>query len=160
MSTELIVIRPFQKGDEAAFRKLNEQWINQYFKVEAKDQATLAHPQKYILDAGGQILIAVVDGQPVGCCALLFMREGEFEVSKLAVAPACQGQGIGRRLVAATIETARSLGAHRLYLESNHILTPAVRLYESFGFRHLATNEVSPSPYARADVYMELLLTS
>jgi putative acetyltransferase len=157
-STEDAVIRPFQPGDETAFRTLNEQWINHYFKVEAKDRATLNDPRKTILEPGGRILLAVVDGRPVGCCALLLMDEGQFELSKLAVAPGHQGKGIGRRLLIAAIETARGLHAHRLYLETNHALTPAIRLYESVGFRHLAPSQVTASHYDRADVYMELLL--
>jgi putative acetyltransferase len=159
-SAEDVVIRSFQPGDETAFRTLNEQWINRYFKVEPKDRATLLDPRKTILEPGGRILLAIVGGRPVGCCALLLMGEGEFELSKLAVAPGLQGKGIGRRLLGAAIETARSLHARRLYLETNHILTPAVRLYESVGFRHLDPSEVTPSSYDRADVYMELLLSA
>ena len=47
---------------------------------------------------------------------------------------------------------------HRLYLETNHVLTTAIRLYESVGFKHLDANRIIPSQYARADVYMELVL--
>jgi ribosomal protein S18 acetylase RimI-like enzyme len=158
-STEEVVIRSFQAGDEDAFRTLNEQWITQYFKVEAKDRAILADPQKTIIEEGGRIILAIVDGRPVGCCALLPMTEHEFEVSKLAVAPGYQGKGIGRRLMVAAIESARRLQTQRLYLETNHILTPAIRLYESLGFRRLDPKQVTPSPYDRADVYMELLLS-
>ena len=154
-----VIIRSFQAGDEAAFRTLNEQWIKHYFKVEAKDEAAFADPRRTILERGGQILIATVGGRSVGCCALLRMnREDEFEVAKMAVAAECQGKGIGRRLLGATIEEARRMRARRLYLETNHILTPAIRLYESLGFRHLDATQVTPSPYDRADVYMELIL--
>lgn len=158
-----ILIRPFQPGDEAAFRSLNELWINQYFAMEAKDRATLDHPRKYILDPGGEILFAIdaQSGQPIGCCALAPIqgREAEFEVSKLTVDPSRKGSGIGRQIMLATIDAARTrLKAKRLYLETNHVLTPAIRLYESLGFRHLRPEEITPSPYARADVYMELLL--
>lgn len=158
-STEDVVIRSFQPGDETAFRTLNEQWINHYFKIEAKDQATLKDPLKTILEPGGRILLAIVAGRPVGCCALLLMGEGEFELSKLAVAPGHQGKGLGRLLLGSAIETARRLNAQRIYLETNHALTPAIRLYESVGFRHLAPSQVTSSPYDRADVYMELWLS-
>ena len=57
----------------------------------------------------------------------------------------------------AAIEEGRNAGAQRLYLETNHVLTPAIRLYESMGFKHIPQNRIVPSPYARADVYMELI---
>jgi putative acetyltransferase len=38
------------------------------------------------------------------------------------------------------------------------VLTPAIRLYESLGFKHIDANRVIPSTYAQADVYMELIL--
>lgn len=66
--------------------------------------------------------------------------------------------GIGRKLLEAVIEAGRSSGARRLYLETNHSLTPAIRLYESLGFKQLAPEKVQASPYARADVYMEMIL--
>jgi ribosomal protein S18 acetylase RimI-like enzyme len=49
-------------------------------------------------------------------------------------------------------------GARRFYLETNHALTPAIRLYESVGFKHIDPSRIVPSPYERADVYMELFL--
>lgn len=156
--TDQVLIRLFQPGDEAAFRTLNEQWISTYFRIEEKDEATFADPQKTILAPGGQILFAVDNGRPVGCCALVRMGPGEFEVAKMAVAPEHQGKRIGRCILLATIEEARRLHARRLYLETNHTLTPAIRLYQSLGFRHLDPSRVTPSPYDRADVFMELKL--
>ncbi|HEV2463850.1 MAG TPA: GNAT family N-acetyltransferase [Acidobacteriaceae bacterium] len=152
------LIRSYRAGDEVAFRALNEQWIRQYFELEAKDEEVFADPQKTIVERGGHILFAVVGGETVGCCALLPMKDGGFEVAKMAVAPGHQGEGIGRQLLCATIEEARRMGTHRLYLETNHRLTPAIGLYESVGFRRVDPNEVSP--YARSDVYMELKIES
>jgi putative acetyltransferase len=152
-----VTIREFVPGDEAAFRQLNEEWIVRYFALEPKDVSSLADPRRTILDRGGRIFFAIESGRPVGCCALLAMGPGEFEVAKMAVTEGSQGKGVGRRLLEATIEEARASGVRRLYLETNHVLTPAKRLYESLGFRHLPPERVVPSPYARADVYMELL---
>ncbi|MGB7265576.1 MAG: GNAT family N-acetyltransferase [Terracidiphilus sp.] len=152
-------IRPFQPGDQAAFQRLNEAWIGRYFRIEPKDEQTLTDPQRTILDKGGKILLAVAGNECVGCCALLRMSDGEYEVAKMAVAPSHQGAGVGRRLLEATIEEGRNAGARRLYLETNHVLTSAIRLYESAGFSHLDPARVLPSPYARADVFMELILS-
>ena len=155
--TEL-TIREFEPGDEAAFRRLNEEWIRHYFVIEPKDEAVFADPRGSILDRGGRIFLAVLDGQPVGCCALLRMNSGEFEVAKMAVTESCRGNGIGRQLLEKAIAEARASGARRLYLETNRKMQPAIRLYESLGFRHLPPERIVPSPYARADVYMELFL--
>jgi GNAT superfamily N-acetyltransferase len=154
----VIDIREFTAGDEAAFRKLNEEWIVLHFVLERKDEISLADPQGTILSRGGRIFFAVREGQPVGCCALLAMTAGEFEVAKMAVTESSQGAGVGRQLLERVIAEARASGARRLYLETNRKLTPAIRLYESVGFRHLPPERIVPSPYARADVYMELYL--
>jgi GNAT superfamily N-acetyltransferase len=153
-----VIIREFQPGDELAFRQLNEEWITQYFRLEPKDAESLNDPQGTILNPGGRIFFALIDGRHVGCCALLRMSENEFEVAKMAVTPSSRGAGVGRQLLLAVIDAARASGIGRLYLETNHTLTPAIRLYESLGFRHLDPERITPSPYARADVYMELKL--
>lgn len=154
--TSEVTFREFQPGDEVSFRTLNEEWIERYFRIEPKEAVILRDPKGMILGPGGKIFFAVVDGQCVGCCALRRMSETEFEVAKMAVTPAFQGAGIGRKLLATVIEAGRAAGARRLYLETNRKLTPAIRLYESMGFRHLPPDRIVPSQYARADVYMEL----
>lgn len=150
--------REFQAGDEAIFRELNEEWIRRDFKLEAKDEHMFANPRQTILDAGGRIFFTLRDGQVLGCCALIYMAPGEFEVAKMAVAPGARGQGIGRLQLEAVIAEARAGGAKRLYLETNQVLVPALHLYEAVGFQRLPPEQVTPSPYARADVAMELWL--
>ena len=44
----------------------------------------------------------------------------------------------------------------RVYIETNSKLGPALKLYRDAGFQPLI--ETIPSPYARADVQLELLL--
>jgi len=150
-----VEIREFEAGDAEAFRALNEEWITRYFALEPRDVETLGDPETKILARGGQIFFAIREGQPVGCVALVTMGEREFEISKMAVTSAAQGMGLGRRLMERAIDAARQRGASRLYLETNHVLTPAIALYESVGFRHLPAGD---SPYTRADVRMEMLL--
>jgi putative acetyltransferase len=151
-----VTIREFGPGDEAAFRQLNEEWIIRHFALESKDEAALADPRRTILDRGGRIFFALQDGRPIGCCALLAMGPGEYELAKMAVTESFQGAGIGRRLLERTIAEARAAGATRLYLETNQKLAPAIRLYESVGFRHLPPERFAPSPYARSNVQMEM----
>jgi putative acetyltransferase len=153
-----VSFRQFQPGDAAAFRRLNEEWITRFFRIEPKEELILADPQRTIIEAGGRIFFATAGDRCVGCCALIRLKDREFEVAKMAVEPAHQGAGIGRRLLRAAIEEAENAGTQRLYLETNHVLTPAIRLYESLGFKHIDADRITPSAYARADVYMELIV--
>ncbi len=153
-----VAIREFRTGDEITFRKLNEAWISHYFVLEPKDQVSLVDPQASILDQGGRIFVAVRHNEMIGCCALLALGPGQFEVAKMAVAENHRRAGIGRVLLERVIAESRASGTNRLYLETNRKLTPAIHLYESLGFRHIDPERIIPSPYARADVYMELYL--
>jgi ribosomal protein S18 acetylase RimI-like enzyme len=58
-------------------------------------------------------------------------------VLSLAVDPAWQGRGIGRRLLATALERLRALGAPRVRLEVRPDNLVARRLYESVGFRRV-----------------------
>jgi putative acetyltransferase len=151
-----IHIRPFQPGDAAAFRALNEEWIARYFTLEERDHETLGQPETHILQPGGKIFMALRGSTPVGCCALIPSGDGVFELAKMAVSPELRGRGIGRQILAYVIKQARALGASSVFLGSSSKLQNAVHLYESFGFRHLRPEEVPPLPYNRADVFMAL----
>ena len=153
-----VLIRSFRPEDANDFRRLNEEWITRYFRLEEKDSRTLQDPGKYILAPGGYVAMAFVENDAIGCCALIRQGDRSFEVAKMAVTPSWQGRRLGRKLLEHVIGEARQLKAERLYLETNSRLTPAIRLYESLGFRHLPAERITPSPYRRADVYMELFL--
>ena len=151
-------IRPLENAaDAAAFRALNEEWISRYFVVEEEDRRQLDDPVAAYIDPGGEILIAELEGRPVGCVALVPDGTGAYELSKMAVAPELRGRGAGRRLLAAAIDRARNLGARSLFLGSSTKLANAVHLYEALGFRHVPPERLH-MPYARADVFMELEL--
>ncbi len=158
-SDHAIEIREFVPGDEVAFRRLNEEWITRHFhQLEAKDEELFADPRGAILAKGGRIFFVIREGRTVGCCALVAIRPGEYEVAKMGVTPSAQGLGIGREMLERVIEEAKIAGASRLYLETNRKLAPAIRLYESVGFQHVPPERIVASPYARAEVPMELHL--
>jgi len=88
-----------------------------------------------------------------GTARHLFCRHCGIKLTKMAVSPDLRGSGVGRQLMVAALEAFRALDGRELFLESSSQLTPALRLYESVGFRH----HPAPRPgshYARADVYM------
>jgi GNAT superfamily N-acetyltransferase len=153
---ETVMITDYQPQYAADFKQLNLAWIERYFRVEEHDLEQLSHPDTYIIEKGGHILLALYNGKAVGTCALIKTGDKEFELAKMAVAEDLQGHQIGKKLGLAALEKARRLQAERVWLESNHILTPAINLYRKLGFVEIP---VTDTPYARADIKMELFLS-
>jgi DNA-binding MarR family transcriptional regulator/GNAT superfamily N-acetyltransferase len=148
-----VEIRPFRPEWAPHFERINTEWLERWFVVEPVDREVLTNPKSLILDRGGAILFAVLDGEVIGTCALAKEAPDVYELSKMAVETGFRGLGAGRRLLDAAIAEFERLGGKTLFLESSKRLTPALRLYESAGFVH----HPAPRPgshYARADVYM------
>lgn len=150
-----VTIVEYDPKYQADFRRLNEEWITTYFKMEPADYQSLDHAKEYILDKGGYIYLALHKGEPVGTCALIKKDGDTYELAKMAVSPAVKGKGIGNMLGNTVVEKAKSLGAKKIYLESNMILKPAINLYQKLGFKKVLGN---PSPYERCNIQMELNL--
>lgn len=135
-----------------AFKRLNCQWIEEYFELEEADLKSLDHPKEYLLDTGGCILVARYKGEVVGVCGLRNMDGESYEVVKMAVAEHARGKNIGWMLGQAIEERARELGARRLFIESNTRLKAAMRLYAKLGFKRFVG---PPSPYEKCNIQLE-----
>ena len=147
-------IQEFRPEHAAEYEALNRSWLVAHGLIEEADEPQLVDPQCTIIEAGGQIFVAVEDGVVIGTCGIAPHGEGEFEIVKLAVVASAQGRGIGRQLIDVCLEFARTHAAQRITLLSSSLLGPALRLYERAGFRR----ETPPAtnPYVTADVYMVL----
>ena len=145
----------YESAYKDVFRDLNVEWISTYFKMEASDYKALDNADSYILQKGGHILVALLNKEPVGVCALIKMDDPtyDFELAKMAVAPKAQGKKIGWLIGEAIKDKARAIGAKTLYLESNTMLTPAISLYRKLGFMEVFGRN---TPYERCNIQMAL----
>jgi GNAT superfamily N-acetyltransferase len=149
-------IETFRPELAEAFGRLNRAWIERLFAIEPADEEVLRDPVGQVIAPGGQIFFARLDGEIVGTAAAVVHTAGTLELAKMAVDPACQGRGIGFQLGQAVIDYARATGARELMLLTNSRLAGAIRLYERLGF--LQRPLPPGTGYARADVYMTMLL--
>lgn len=156
MDKRTVKIVPFKDEYMPEFAKLNFEWLEKYFHIEDYDRQLLTNPKKYILNDGGQILFALLDGEVVGTVALIKRNEGVLELSKMAVTEKYQGMRIGQKLMYACIDYAGQHGCERMFLDSNKKLTPAITLYAKVGFKEIPVPE--DSPYERCNIRMELVL--
>jgi ribosomal protein S18 acetylase RimI-like enzyme len=147
----MIRIVDYEAGHQQYFEKLNRRWIEQYFEMEAVDEYCLTNPGEAILKPGGAILMALCGESVAGTVALKKVDDATYEFTKMAVDEAFQRRGIAEKLSHASLQKAKQLGAAKVILYTNSMLTPAISLYEKIGFRHI---HVEPGTYKRADVKM------
>lgn len=82
----------------------------------------------------GVLLVADLDGVPVGCGGLRPNGADAGEVKRMYVDPTVRGKGVARTLLAALVAHARQVGMRRLMLETGTEQPEAVGLYESEGW--------------------------
>jgi GNAT superfamily N-acetyltransferase len=139
-----------------AFHDLNLDWISAAFEVEKEDREVLTDPQKYIIDPGGAIIIALYNGEPVGTCALKRVNEDLVEMCKMTVARNMRGKKIGWMLGEAIIEKANQIGASTIELYSNRKGSEvAIEMYHKLGFVEIP---LTGAAYQRADIKMQMML--
>ena len=85
------------------------------------------------LIVAGQVEVLEADGAVLGFI-VAFPRKGDYFVENLAVAPACQGAGHGRFLMAAAEARAREQGLARVRLYTNEIMTENLAFYRRLGY--------------------------
>ena len=74
----------------------------------------------YKIEQGGQIFIALNDGEVVGCYALKYHDEKQsYELAKMAVSPCHQGKHIGYLLGKTVMEYTRHNGIKKIFLEGD-----------------------------------------
>jgi hypothetical protein len=62
-----VTVREFVSGDENAFRRLNEEWIVRYFKLEEKDLEAFANPRRRSLTLVGASFLPCVAANRLAC---------------------------------------------------------------------------------------------
>jgi GNAT superfamily N-acetyltransferase len=150
-----VQIVTFDSAYRDDFRRLNVAWLTRYFQVEPIDERVLGSPEAEILEPGGEVLFAMLDGAVVGTVALKAEGAGDFELTKMAVDEPMHGRGYGKRLLDAACMLARARGARRVILYSQRALQPAVSMYLKYGFTELPLTDAR---YSRCDIKMERVL--
>lgn len=96
----------------------------------------------------GCLLLATVDGEPAGCCALRPLDDVDYanacEMKRLYVRPAFRGMGLGRRLMESMLEQARAAGFACGLLETLDDMEAARALYAELGFEDIAPYYFKP----------------
>ncbi len=131
-----IVVEHADDCDIAAISALNNLFAPDGLTLPRSEEFVTSHLQDYQV-------VRDVDGTVLGCVALDEYSPSLVELVSLAVAPAAQGRGIGRRLISAAEELARQRSFPELFA-----ITLADQLFLSMGFRE-SNIELFPEKIAR-----------
>ena len=148
----LVDIIEFSEELSEPIKTLNYEWLEKYFRIEEGDVASLSDPQKHIIDKGGHIYYAKLNGEIVGTASLLKKSETVYELGKLAVSDKAQGHGIGTILIEHCLNMAKQKQITILILYSNTTLQSAIHLFRKYGFEEV---ELESGVYERANIKME-----
>lgn len=94
----------------------------------------------------GSFIVAISDTLPIGCVGLKGTDHGYAEIKRLWVAPSARGLGLGKRLMDAAEDVARTLDIALLRLDTNSALPEAGQLYRTTGWREIPRFNDDPYP--------------
>lgn len=119
---------------------------------------TLNNLPAYLPPHGHLLTARNAQGLLLGVGFLKQIRADAVEIKRLYVRPAARGTGLGRTLVDRLLDTARSMNAAKVLIDTGRFMTQAQALYRSLGFKTVeryaeSENDPAFAPYL---VYMEL----
>ena len=107
----------------------------------------------------GCLLLAMVDKEIAGCCAMRPLDSVDYpnacEMKRLYVRPGFRRSGLGRQLVDAVLDAARMAGYHSLLLDTLSDMEAARALYEDLGFKNIPPyyfNPIAGAHYLKVDL--------
>lgn len=140
-------------GEESALSRDAQYCLGEYFRElslrfeSGFDPArSLAPSASEFVPPHGAFLIMRLNGKPIGCGAFKRMPADAAYLKRMWVASGARGLGLGRRLLQALEDRARSMGCRKALLETNKSLVEARQLYKSCGYREVA--RFNDEPYA------------
>lgn len=138
-------------------RELFSEYVHSLnFKLSFQDyENELAELPGEYAPPDGRLVLAIVDGDAVGCIGLRKINDTICELKRMYVRPDFRGKGIGRSLAEIVIEEARKIGYKAMRFDTIDTMKEAISLYRSFGFKEIDPYRHNPMEGA---MFMELKL--
>lgn len=100
----------------------------------------------------GALLMATVNGELAGCCAMRPLDSSDYanacEMKRLYVRNAYRGLGLGRQLAEQIMDSARLAGYSTILLDTLDDMQTARTLYQDLGFAEIPPYYFNPIPGA------------
>ena len=150
-----VTIVSFDEEYSSIFYELNKLWIEESWLLEESDKFDLLNPKESIIDKGGEIFFALIDGNVIGTVAMIRSADRIYELAKMTVEINYRGNGIANKLMDQCLNYAMNNNAQQIYLITNDTLLIARNLYDKYGFKEV---KLDSDKYLRGNVKMVLNL--
>ena len=145
-----VELRPATAADLPAIQRVIAAAYDKYLSRMDRPPAPFLHDYSSAIDSGA----IWVTGTPVAGLISLTAIDDVMLIENVAVHPAQQGTGLGRRLMEFAEQQARERRIHRLALYTNEVMTENQAIYAHLGYR--VTDRRFEAGYRR--VYLEKTL--
>lgn len=105
---------------------------------------------KFYFNNNGWFQVIEENNKIIGSVGVYKLNDSTCELRKMYLYKEYQGKSIGKTLLKNALEAAKSLGYTTMTLQTNSLLTKALPLYKSFGFK-----ENNDEVCSRCDISME-----
>ncbi len=158
---QIKLITPATPADFEAARQIFQEYADQLgvdlgFKNFEAELETL--PGDYA-EPGGALLLARVNGELAGCCAMRPLVSSDYpnacEMKRLYVRPSHRRLGLGRQLAEAVLDAARVAGYRHVLLDTLTEMESARALYEDLNFEEVPPyyhNPIAGAHYLKVDL--------
>ena len=128
--------------------------LSSYFSPERLQQALDEISTKFVFP-NGIVLLARIDGEPVGCVFAHPIEPGIAEMKRLFVVPSARGEGLGRALITELQAKTAAWGHPTIRLDTAVFLTDAIALYRRLGFVEIEPYTEVPLGAVKTALFME-----
>lgn len=133
------MVRPARLADAPVIEDIAQSAYSPYVDRIGREPAPMTADYATLVGEG-DVLVAVVGGAVVGIIVRRVIDRTMF-LENVAVAPAAQGQGIGKALIAHVEDAARVLGLDEISLYTNEAMTENISMYVTLGYTETGRRE-------------------
>lgn len=133
-------LRPGREGDADGIRAVVVAAYEHYIERMGKPPGPMLDDYARVVREH-RVRVAVEGCRIIGVAVLIESGDGIL-LDNVAVDPAHQGRGLGRRLIEAAEEESRSLGYPSIELYTHELMTENIAMYTRMGYREFARKTV------------------
>ena len=120
--------------------------LNGRFEAGFDPARTISATAEELSEPRGLLLVAHLDGRPIGCGAIKFHGTAYAEIKRMWVSPTVRRLGIGRRILQALEQLARDREMKVVRLDTHRALSEAINLYRAADYQEI--DAFNDQPYA------------